>query len=210
MSGNIVGALPVGVQSHRNADAPYWPTENCHNWKEVWVHPVGRWIWLMRDLSGPAELDGSSPAPVQFREISTGQISRATPDAKTGSFHATLPEGQYELTAGSQKRLLTALPGETYSVQLAAGKNLDVRLSSETAVGGGVTIRAALSGSGEHTVVLRADNLVTDGSSRKITLKPGVPETVEWHARPAVADAPWVAVVVPDNEISNRREVTGK
>ena len=60
MSGDIVGALPVGIQAHRNADAPYWPTENCHNWKEVWVHPVGRWIWLMRDLAGPATVEGSA------------------------------------------------------------------------------------------------------------------------------------------------------
>jgi hypothetical protein len=50
MSGDIVGGLPVGVQTHFDRDEPYWPTENCYNWKEIWVHPSSRWLWLMCDL----------------------------------------------------------------------------------------------------------------------------------------------------------------
>jgi hypothetical protein len=50
MSGDMVGSLPVGVQTHFNRDEPYWPAENCYNWKEVWVHPSSRWLWLMCDL----------------------------------------------------------------------------------------------------------------------------------------------------------------
>jgi hypothetical protein len=47
MSGNIVGGLPVGVQTHFNRDQPYWPAESCYNWKEIWVHPSSRWLWNM-------------------------------------------------------------------------------------------------------------------------------------------------------------------
>ena len=47
MSGNLVGGLPVGVQTHFNRDAPYWPAENCYNWKEIWVHPSMAWFMLM-------------------------------------------------------------------------------------------------------------------------------------------------------------------
>ena len=50
MSGNITGGLPVGIQTHFNRDAPYWPAENCYNWKEIWVHPSGRWLWIMSDF----------------------------------------------------------------------------------------------------------------------------------------------------------------
>jgi hypothetical protein len=46
-SGNLVGGLPVGIQTHFNGDVPYWPTENCYNWKEIWVHPSCRWLMLM-------------------------------------------------------------------------------------------------------------------------------------------------------------------
>lgn len=49
-SGNLVGGLPVGVQTHFNRDAPYWPAENCYNWKEIWVHPSCRWLMLMCDF----------------------------------------------------------------------------------------------------------------------------------------------------------------
>ena len=50
MSGNIVGGLPVGIQTHFNRDKPYWPAENCYNWKEIWVHPSSRWLWIMKDF----------------------------------------------------------------------------------------------------------------------------------------------------------------
>jgi hypothetical protein len=50
LSGDMVGSLPVGIQTHFDRDVPYWPAENCYNWKEVWVHPSSRWLWLMCDL----------------------------------------------------------------------------------------------------------------------------------------------------------------
>ncbi|MEX1029068.1 MAG: glycoside hydrolase family 9 protein [Paenibacillaceae bacterium] len=49
-SGNITGSLPVGIQTNVNRDVPYWPAQNCYNYKEVWVHPSSRWLWLMDDL----------------------------------------------------------------------------------------------------------------------------------------------------------------
>lgn len=58
MSGDIVGSLPVGIKSRENFDLPYWPVHNYPNYKEVWVHPVSRWIWLMSDL-----MRQTQPAP---------------------------------------------------------------------------------------------------------------------------------------------------
>jgi hypothetical protein len=55
MSGDMVGSLPVGIQTRANEDLPYWPAANCYNYGEVWVHPPGRWLWLMCDLYGPAQ-----------------------------------------------------------------------------------------------------------------------------------------------------------
>lgn len=50
MSGQIAGALPVGVETRGDRDAPYWPASNFPNWKEVWVHPVSRWMGIVSDL----------------------------------------------------------------------------------------------------------------------------------------------------------------
>jgi hypothetical protein len=44
MSGDMAGSLPVGIQSRLHEDVPYWPTANCYNYAEVWVHPVSRWF----------------------------------------------------------------------------------------------------------------------------------------------------------------------
>ena len=49
-SGDFVGTLPVGMQSRGNTDLPYWPSQNMYVYKEVWVHPNARWLWLLADL----------------------------------------------------------------------------------------------------------------------------------------------------------------
>lgn len=49
-SGDLVGSLPVGMQSRGVTDLPYWPSQNMYVYKEVWVHSSNRWLWLMEDL----------------------------------------------------------------------------------------------------------------------------------------------------------------
>jgi hypothetical protein len=56
-SGDIVGGLPVGIQSSRNMDQPFWPADNCYNFKEIWVHPSSRWLAIMADLEALAQSD---------------------------------------------------------------------------------------------------------------------------------------------------------
>ena len=55
MYGDQVGATAVGIQTRHERDVPYWPAENCHNWKETWVHPAVRWLEIMRFLDLPAD-----------------------------------------------------------------------------------------------------------------------------------------------------------
>jgi hypothetical protein len=50
LGGPVADRLPVGVQSLREHDVPYWPVANCYNYKEVWVHPSSRWLAIQRDL----------------------------------------------------------------------------------------------------------------------------------------------------------------
>src|SRR5688572_9868715 len=49
-SGDFVGSLPVGMQSRGTTDLPYWSSQNMYVYKEVWVHPSARWLWMMEDL----------------------------------------------------------------------------------------------------------------------------------------------------------------
>jgi hypothetical protein len=52
-SGDIVGALPVGIQTRAENDIPYWPVQSTWTYKEVWVHPVSQWIGIISDLLRP-------------------------------------------------------------------------------------------------------------------------------------------------------------
>ncbi len=80
-SGQMVGALPVGIETRGFADAPYWPNQICWTYKEVWTQPVGQWIWLMEDISVPAMVRGmadrSSHEQVEFRDPKRGQVATA-------------------------------------------------------------------------------------------------------------------------------------
>jgi len=145
-SGDFVGSLPVGMQSRGDADVPYWPSQNMYVYKEVWVHPASRWLWLMADLLDP--------------------VSRAVPRTPVSFSVTTTP-----------------------------------------APNGGVMIRLTAAGEGSHTFALRAENLVVERPTRLVTFQGGRPTTIEWNARRATPDAPWVAVVVPDGDVSRRHEV---
>ena len=48
--GETVGEIPVGVQTRRNEDLPYWPQANIATYREVWTTPVRCWMWIAADL----------------------------------------------------------------------------------------------------------------------------------------------------------------
>ena len=114
MSGDIVGSLPVGIQAHRNADQPYWPAENCHNWKEVWVHPVARWFCLMRDLAGPAQISGrtdqGSRQPLEFREKKTGKTTHIDPDPSSSPSTVCCPKASTKSPPAASGEPLCSCP----------------------------------------------------------------------------------------------------
>ncbi len=48
--GETVGEMPVGVQTRRNEDLPYWPPACIATYREVWTTPPGRWLAIVADL----------------------------------------------------------------------------------------------------------------------------------------------------------------
>jgi len=82
-------------------------------------------------------------------------------------------------------------------------------VSSSTGGNGEVTIRVVANGTGRHTFAVRTNNLPVRRASRTVTLRAGRPLTIEWKARPLERGAPWVAVIVPDGDMSRKREAFG-
>ncbi len=107
-SGEIVGSLPVGIQTRDEKDVPYWPVQSTWTYKEIWGHPTGRWIWLMRNLYGPSLVEGQSVAAVVCKEAVTGQEFTAEPDPVTGQFRIMLPEGKYSVRSAAAPSAVSA------------------------------------------------------------------------------------------------------
>jgi hypothetical protein len=212
-SGQMVGALPVGIETKGYNDAPYWPTQICWTYKEVWTAPVGQWIWLMDDLSIPATVRGlTDPAnrePIEFREEQSGQLISA-PSPAGSEFSARLPEGRYVVQHGSDHTSLTVLPGTTYSLDLRANQFLDFKVSFDATEHNAIVIRTVANGAGDHTFSIRSDNLVLSGAmTQNVHLSGGTRKEIIWHAHVVSTETPWVALVIPDGELSKRAEVTG-
>jgi hypothetical protein len=212
-SGQMVGALPVGIETKGYNDAPYWPTQICWTYKEVWTAPVGQWIWLMDDLSVPATVRGlvdpENREPIEFREERSGQLI-SVPSPAGGEFSTRLPEGRYAIQHGSQHTSLTVLPGNAYSLDLRASQVLDFKVSFDATKPNEVVIRTLATGAGDHTFSIRSDNLVLSGATtQNVHLSAGTRKEIIWRAQVVSPETPWVALVIPDDERSKRAEVTG-
>jgi hypothetical protein len=95
MSGQIVGSVPVGIETRGDQDVPYWPDSNFPTWKETWTMPrpagcfwpeicrVRPWLTdalPARSYSGIWPAGGSQP----FNLIApTDNSTRACPRAST-------------------------------------------------------------------------------------------------------------------------------
>ncbi len=209
MSGDMAGALPVGIQTRGDSDVPYWPAANCYNYKEVWVQPVARWMYIMADLHGPAVVTGRVAAdgkPVLFRDAAA--VYEADPDPASGIFRAVLPGGRYTVSHAGNSERIVVLPGATNALDLAHA--LDLNAAKETRSGGHVTLRVTAEGSGRHRLSVRANNLTfSEPPDRHVTLTPGAAQTLVWRGKVSREDTPWVAVIIPNGDVAQKQELTG-
>jgi hypothetical protein len=213
-SGQMVGALPVGIETKGNADVPYWPNQICWTYKEVWTQPAGEWIWLMRDLSGPAILHGvvdpGSTGTVTLLNEET-HATVAAPIAANGSFQALVPQGRYRIAYGHAHTSVTALAGGADSIDLRREHAVAFSASFEPgAEPGSVILHATADGSGRHTFSLRTDNLdLSDPSVSAVDLGSQSSRVITWHARILDKSIPWVAVILRDGNLSGHAELSG-
>jgi hypothetical protein len=49
-AGDVVGAVPVGIETFENDDEPYWPTQNNCTYKEIWMLTTAKTMCLVAEL----------------------------------------------------------------------------------------------------------------------------------------------------------------
>lgn len=203
-SGDMVGGLPVGIQTRGAADVPYWPVQAMWTYKEIWGHPATNWIWLLSAIEGPAVVRGYADSLVRFTEVSSGIETVVRP----GAFSAHLPEGRYRITSGSVTVLRELLPGSDYTIDLRPDSALD--MSTHVSVSGRVaTLRVALRGNGRHHIAVRGDGVAFASASVTVDLRPGVDNVVEFRGRLTPHEL-WVSVVAVDGDWVQGTEVSGQ
>jgi hypothetical protein len=102
------------------------------------------------------------------------------------------------------------LSGGIYDVDMRSDRILDFKVKSQDLGNDEVVLRVSAAGAGRHTFALRSDNLTLDDPGKRETdLTSGSFREAVWHAHVVSPKTPWVAVVVPDDNLSKRREVTG-
>lgn len=120
-SGDLVGSLPVGMQSRGVTDLPYWPSQNMYVYKEVWVHSSNRWLWLMEDLLPRADDHVAREAPQFTLSSSTarnGEITIRLVASGTGTHTYALRTDN--LRAKALARTVTLRPGVSTTVSWKA------------------------------------------------------------------------------------------
>ena len=83
----------------------------------------------------------------------------------------------------------------------------DFSVTSSTAANGEVTLHLTSTSAEPQSFAVRSDNLTVDRPIRSVQGGAGKPVTIAWKARPKTTDIPWVAVVIPNGDVSRRREV---
>jgi hypothetical protein len=209
LSGDMVGGLPVGIQTRGSEDVPYWPVQNSWTYKEIWTFPVIGWISLMRNVSGPAMVEGFAETNVEFKEINSEQAIMAMPGPSDGRFKVMLPQGNYNVRCGETEHHQVFLPARNYQLDLRPGKTMDFEISQTTSENGEVSVLLTAHGRGRHKFTIRTDNISIDHPEQEFDLKPGLAVKLEWKGHLSSKETPWIAIIVPDDDLSLRKEIMG-
>jgi hypothetical protein len=207
-SGDMVGGLPVGIETRGEKDVPYWPVQSTWTYKEVWGHPPTNWLWLLSAIEGPAVVRGYADSVIRFYCTTTKDSVVVKPERPDGRFFAKLPEGVYRIKSGGLEQESTFLPGSAYTFDLRADSSLTLTASRVApAATKEVILRVALRGRGMHRLALRADGVVFTQAGQEVRLQTGVETVIEFHGKIVSPKVPWVVLVVPDGDWRKGKEV---
>lgn len=130
-------------------------------------------------------------------------------DRATGTFRAVVFQGQYTVEAGTARTSLMALSAGSYQLDLRQDKAVDSTANSKAISPEEVLLQLSAEGMGVHTFTARADNLELLGlGTVQVDLRRHSTRQISWHARVIDPASPWIAILFPDGQFNQHRELT--
>ena len=204
-TGNIVGALPVGMDCLKN-DEPCWYTSNNPTFREVWVVPTGRFLWNMAYIGTPCLLDGKVTANNGNEVI---VINKSTRNAipvkvkKDGGFSLLLAPGDYRVKFGAGYQDLNLLKGCHYKVDCNPENYINFTAYAEPVVRkDNIRVAVTAEGKGSHQFKALCFNGRVIEKDQTVKLTGAEKKKLYWNITITDPDKPWVFVIVPDNRVS--------
>ncbi len=211
--GDIVGALPVGMDCVRN-DEPFWSASNHATFKEIWVVPVSRFLSNAAYLGMPASVRGESKNAetdtIRFCNRTTETCTEIEVDS-SGAFQSQLPPGEYEIRLGSAFWNLALVSGGQYHLTLNPEQHVDFKVSvkSQEKEKKQVRLQLEAEGKGRHDFSIRAFNGTVATHNKRLDLGNGQKSEIIWDITVTDPAMPWVAIVLPDGDLTWKHELTG-
>jgi hypothetical protein len=189
-----------------STDKPYWqPGANEPSPHEQWIQTVNRFVYLASELIGPAIISGSADSVVVINNELNGEKIKVEP--VNGQFKTTLPQGRYAIRANKIDYHIVAMPNSS----LTLNPSLDFVISSvrdtDSTKTKNVTLTLVANGSGSHTFAVRTSNLTVITPEKSIDLQSGTEQTITWQCTIPNENEPSFAVIVPDGDIKQKKEV---
>lgn len=208
-SGHLVGGLPVGIQTDENKDIPFWPASACYNYKEVWSNPDARWLWLMEEVTLPSTVeiagDNNKDLKVSLVEKITGETKEIIIPAGKKSCPVKLPEGNYKAQYNGMEKEFALLPGQNYVLDTKEPYTYSV--SNETIAPGKIRINITVQGKGRVQFDMRGWNIQAGKKIQNTVLLEDKAVKLVWEATIIDSKKPWVAVIIPDGQLKEMKEI---
>lgn len=203
LPGEMVGELPVGIEAPEHLDIPFWPQVNTCTYKEVWIHVPLRWIWLLSDVYGASQVSGMlnpGKGNLIFQNTLSGREYQIVPDEQTGSFSASLPAGNYNVSYDTQTKSMTLISGKKYQLTnpFKSYQIIQKRIQNQ--------IKISVTSSIESSVSLLSENVLFETwvvqlpANQEITITGTIPDEKK----------PYLALLLPEGNVAEAIEVFGQ
>lgn len=201
MSGNIVGALPVGLGAIYS-DEPILPTGNNEPSKrEVWVHSIARFLALAHTFVSKTQI--STYCDLNLYNMKTEKILCL----KSSKNPIDIPPGSYRIRNNKMIDIgyISLLPGEKYTID---GKLFFMVSEIKDEENNLIKIKVNCVGKGQHSFELRVSNLTfCSNKNVKVDLGTGTEKSFSWILKKRNEGQPWIGVIIPDGNLMLKQEI---